>query len=480
MRSIALLTLLLGSSFSTGALTTEALAQSSPRLIEPARFGQVREVLGAARLVALPQTNCPAAMSVSGSKACWQATVTYMKAQDITKATVVGLDFAPTAGGAFFWGDMGLYSVSLEGAQPHFERLNLPTSDVKVPRYCYALNGEAVTYVFEKRGKVDVAQERQVVVCDGGPQTPSGPYRPEGPTIPAVVPDINSAPLISEPTYRATGEVIAEGGIRYLAYPDPNCDKANIVRETLCAAYPIAKLSASPDKEADMIGAKRAVAEGDALFDGDVDQLVLKKKSKGFKADKRWFEKTYLTEEAGCRAVEGRFYRVKTSDNALWVAEQARNKCGAPPAPTPTEIFEAYGRDMFILYCNEDRHHRYERKKGQDGQEGGFDACFDQARDYLHRNHQSSERFLVLNDRARVDDRLFEGGYISYDVAEVSLNREGRMDVRRLNDYAPSEVYMNRCSAVSGGNADSKGFIIVRSMGIQWARPYQYMACPIW
>ncbi len=91
----------------------------------------------------------------------------------------------------------------------------------------------------------------------------------------------------------------------------------------------------------------------------------------------------------------------------------------------------------------------------------------------------SGATVVVLNERGRVDDHLYDGGYLSYDVADVRLGKDGALSIRRIDDYSPS-VSMSRCSAVTGGPKESKGFVLVRSMGITWARSYQWMNCPVY
>ncbi len=86
---------------------------------------------------------------------------------------------------------------------------------------------------------------------------------------------------------------------------------------------------------------------------------------------------------------------------------------------------------------------------------------------------------LVLNARGRVDDHLYPGGYISYDVAEVSLNDDGSVNARRT-DYYSGNVSMSNCQAVTDGPVESKGFVLVRSMGVTWAQAYQWMNCPVY
>ena len=77
-----------------------------------------------------------------------------------------------------------------------------------------------------------------------------------------------------------------------------------------------------------------------------------------------------------------------------------------------------------------------------------------------------------------IELHLYDGGYISFDVAEVRLNGDGPLDVRR-DGYSPY-VSLPNCTTVDDGPQESHGFVLVRSMGITWARPYRWMRCPVY
>ena len=64
--------------------------------------------------------------------------------------------------------------------------------------------------------------------------------------------------------------------------------------------------------------------------------------------------------------------------------------------------------------------------------------------------------------------------------ADVSIDKDGKLSANRLDNYTPSGVYMSNCSQVTDGPAESHGFVIVRSMGISWARAYSWMNCPVY
>jgi hypothetical protein len=136
----------------------------------------------------------------------------------------------------------------------------------------------------------------------------------------------------------------------------------------------------------------------------------------------------------------------------------------------PAAIYEAYGDDLFIVDCADSRGWR-DRKE--------TDGCFAPARDYLQRERRKSAYVVVLNQRARVDDHLYDGSYVSFDVAEVTLKGDGPLDVRRDQGYSPY-VSLSNCSTVDDGPPESHGFVLVRSMGVTWARAYRWMRCPVY
>jgi len=278
----------------------------------------------------------------------------------------------------------------------------------------------------------------------------------------------------------------AEGSLRYLATPGTNCDPQYSLKSSYCAQPAVTYLQNNPDvKELDLIAARQPVRAGDILDKSQVDQWVLKRKGdKKFKADSRWVDKSYLGGIDGCTPVENTGWWVTGRSDGLYIVEKALSRCGAPLAPIPTEIWEAYGDDLYIVDCGERRDWRKGRPRPNDanGKSPGDQAaeCFDGVGDYLRRNGRTSVTVVVLNERARVDDRLYSGSYISYDVAEVSINPDKTLSANRLDYYDPTGVYMNNCSPVSDGPAESKGFVIVRSMGISWARAYRWMSCPVY
>ncbi len=456
-----------------------AAAQSNaPVLIEPARFGVVREVLGAELSIALPRANCPVKFQPVKDGPCFDKVKLKPAAQGETRVLALlqtGPGDGPVSG--TYGREYQLYDLfpTAEGFQAR--PLELETSDISVPRDCYALPGEGVTYTIDHRKSGDVAIERQMAVCGGGPHQAHGPYMPE------------AAPLMSPPNggWHNTEKLRVQGTLRYLAVPD-TCDAAYSVRVTWCAQPAVSYLITHPDvPELDLIAAHHSVKAGDILTEKDIDQWVMKRKDKpnSFKADGRWFNKSFLTGVDGCTPIESVGWWVTPQADGLYINERALNRCGAPLAPIPTEIWEAYGDDYFIVDCGRDWRDDHSRSHKDDddkkrGSEAQAPACFDRVLGYLERTRRKTATVVVLNERARLDDRLHDGGYISYDVAEVRITPDKTLSARRIDNFTPSGVYMSRCSTVYGGPQESKGFVIVRSMGISWARAYNWMNCPVY
>jgi hypothetical protein len=355
--------------------------------------------------------------------------------------------------------DFKLYEAWRDKSGPQLRALELPTSMLSVPRNCYALNGEDVGYGIGVRKGASVAVESQIVVCDGGPRSAQGPYRAQ------------SDVIESGSGWHVTEMARLAGQPRYLAAPG-TCDPQFSLRTEWCAEPGIRYLQTHPgEQELDLIAAKGPVKAGDILDAKQIEQWVLKRKgSSKFKADSRWVNRSMLSPVDGCTAVEPVRWYVESGADGLYIAEKALNRCGAPLAPVPADIYEAYGQDMYIVDCAQ---HRW-----RDRDQAAPDGCFDQARDYLKRVRQTSAYVVVLNQAARLDDRLYDGSFISYDVARVSLNKNGGLEVRRVEDYMPS-VYLRNCTSLNDGQAESRGFVIVRSLGVSWARPYVLMSCPV-
>ena len=465
---------LAGMALASALIPLTGQAQTSqPVLVHEAEFGTVHEVLGAEIAVAAPRAGCPAKFRPIDGGPCFDKVK--LKPASVGATRVLSV-IRPAQGdwvSGVYGRDFRLYDLfpTAEGFQAR--ELPFESSDVAVPRDCYALNGESVGYSIEHRNTGDIALEHQTVVCGGGPRDPDGPYTPEGPPL---TPGVQGL-------WHNTEMVRAEGTMRYLATIG-SCDPQYSVKSTWCAEPAVRYLQNHPDeKELDLIAAKRAVQAGDVLQKADTDQWVLKRKgSNKFKVDSRWVDKSFLSAVDGCSPVEEIGWWVTGRPDGLYVTEKALNRCGAPLAPVPTEIWEAYGDDYFIVDCGRDWRKGRPRGKDAQGKAQGDQAaeCFNSAGDYLHRIGRNNVIVVVLNERARVDDHLYSGSYISYDVAEVTMNKDKSLSVRRIDSFDPSGVYMNRCTATTDGPPESKGFVIVRSMGVSWARAFRWMNCPVY
>ncbi|WP_443750114.1 hypothetical protein [Asticcacaulis solisilvae] len=441
--------------FAGFALPAIAAAQShQPQLVKPPEFGTVREVTGDDLPVAAPRDRCKA----SAGDLCADG----LPLSD--KPLRVLFVNHPVAAGQRLSGPYGqdfrLYDVRRDAKGIDARPVELPTSDIQVPRDCYALNGEDVGYGIIVRNGAAVAVESQMVSCGGGPRDPHGPYMPEGNTI------------RSEGGRHVTETLRVAGQRRYLAVPG-QCDPQYSLRTTWCAVPAVTYMQAHPDEqELDLVAARNPVHAGDILGDKDIDQWVLKRKGDNkFKADGRWFKTSMMTAVDSCWASEPIRWYVEPGEGGLFITEKALNRCGAPLAPVPAATYEAYGDDLFIVDCSDTRDWRNRNEKSPDG-------CFAPARDYLQRSRQKSAHVVVLNQRARIDDHLYDGGYVSFDVAEVKLNDTGPLGVRR-DGYSPY-VGLPNCNPADDGPAESHGFVLVRSMGVMWARPYRWMRCPVY
>jgi len=443
------------------ALPAVAQAQSvPPKLIRPAVFGTVREITGDALPLVSAKVGCKIAPLAKGP--CLDGlTLSDTPLRMLMPARPVRT--GDRVSGAY-GRDFTLYDAWRGKSGAQLRALELPTSDISVPRNCFSLNGEAVGYGIGVRNGATVAVESQMVSCDGGPRAPHGPYVPEGDPLRS----------LAGKGWHVTEMLRVAGPPRYLAAPG-KCDPQFSVRTDWCAEPGVRFLQTHPgEKELDLIAAKGPVRAGDVLTGRDLDQWVLKRKGDKFKADGRWFDKSLLTAVDGCAAVEEVRWYVGQDDGpgggiGLFITEKALNRCGAPPAPVPEDIYEAYGDDVFIIDCAQ---HRW-----RDRDQKTPDGCFDAARDYLKRTRQVSAYVVVLNQAARIDDHLYDGGYVSYDVARVSIGKDGALEAKREAGYLPA-IYLRNCATVNDGQADARGFVIVRAMGVQWARAYARMRCP--
>ena len=466
------LTGLIGLAITAAFMPLTGQAQSTPPvLVHEAQFGTVHEVLGDEIAVAAPRTGCPAKFQPLADGPCFDEVT--LKDASLGPTRVLTI-LKPGQGdwvSGVYGRDFRLYDLFPVAEGLHAEALPFETSGVAVPSDCFSLAGEPVGYAIEHRKTGDVAVEHQTVVCGGGPRQPTGPYTPEGPPL---TPGNNGV-------WHVTENQRVEGTMRYLATPGP-CDPQYSIKSTWCAQPAITWMQNNPDeKELDLVAARHTVLAGDVLTKAETDQWVLKRKgSNKFKADSRWIDKSFMTSVDGCAPVEEIGWWVTGRPDGLYITEKALNRCGAPRAPVPTEIWEAYGDDYFIVDCGHDWRKGRPRDKSDKNQGDQAAECFDRAGDYLHHIGRNNAIVVVLNERARVDDHLYSGSYISYDVAEVTLNKDRSLSARRLDSFDPSGVYMNNCTQTTDGPPESKGFVIVRSMGVSWARAYRWMSCPVY
>ena len=442
----------------TGLIPLAAQAGSArPELIKPATFGRVREVVGADLPVVMPRDGCPAALQpISGGPCFDKLKLT------ASSVRVLGLSMAAKPDARLI-GDYGrdfhLYDVHQGDHGIEVKALPFATSEVQVPRDCYALKDEGIGYVISVADGATVAQESQFVVCGGGADRPAGPYEPQG----AIIHSDSAG-------WHRSETILAEGTHRYLAVPGAACEPRYSLRTTYCAKPAVVYMDAHPEvNELDLVAAKASVKSGDIVTGKDLQQWVMKRKPKGYKADGRWFEKSMFTDGNGCWATEGLRWYVGDVTDGLDITEKAMSRCGAPAAPIPTAVYAVFGDDYFILNCAWDR-------RGDNS--GG--ACAGQAADYLKRERRDSAVLVILNQSARVGDRLYDGGYISYDVVQAEM-KDGKLRLKKDSDWlADNSVSESGCTATQTSDSQAKGFVIVRSLGISWARAYRWMDCPVY
>ena len=441
-------------SLATLAAAPAALAAPQPQLIQPAVFGTVREVLGSQLLTVTPGGNCAARDRLVDGY-CFDRVLTALGDHGRVLALAQPAQPGDRVEGAY-GRDFTLYDV-MKGPDGYRARpMPLPTSNVLVPRNCYALNGEDVAYNIGVNGP-DVAQESQMVVCDGGPRSPHGPYQAEAAPIPPGTQD----------TWHRTEQAVMAGSTRYLAEPG-TCDPQYSIRDTYCAQPAVVYLQSHPDeKELDLIAALHPVQAGDLLGKKEIDQWVLKRKGThgGFKADSRWFDKSAMAAIAGCTSVEDTSWRVDGQPDGLYVHEEALNTCGAPPAPVPTDVVEAYGDEEYVVVNCSHGH-------------GQGDDCMDQAADIVRHSGQKQLTVIALNGWARPGDHLYSGSSVNYDVVGIKIAQDNSYKVE--GGYSTSGVSLQNCTATSSSDPQSSGFILIGGRGYLRARQYQWMECPVY
>ena len=445
------------------ALAGGAAQAQSPemRLLRGPVYGELRDVLGAALPVAQPSPKCPRPALLPDG-ACLDRIVAAMKARGATSERVLtSPDAAP---GALVSGEIGrdyrLYDVSLSagGGQILFTPLTLPISSVRVPRACYG-TGRGVDYRIEPRDQL-IAREVQTVSC-GGAVPPLGTGGPRLPPIGAAEPGDR---------WPATATLAVTGAPRQLAPPRPDCPPEAALRDGLCFAAGIAVLTARPDlKELDVIGAKRPVAPGQILVAKDTEQYVLKRKGKGgFKADKRWFDKSNLAGPAGCDLFDAGSFEVEPNDFAH---ERALAGCGAPGAPPPTALYEAYGATMPVVMGN--RPGCAER-----GEQLLGNACFSEVIGYLKSRRIGKAEVLVLGRPYGPGARVYGGGPVGFSFADVWVNPDGTWKADRKRSYS-AQIRSANCATVTGEGSEASGVKLIHADGGVMAQAYQWVACPV-
>ncbi|WP_246263365.1 hypothetical protein [Caulobacter soli] len=458
MKRGAMLAALAAATLTAGA----AAAQTSEmRLIRDPVYGELRDVLGATLPVATPNPKCSKTLLLPDG-ACLDQVVSGMKARGATSTLVLTAPGAGGGAGTVISGPIDrayrLYDVSLTGG-PSFRPVTLPTSSVRVPRDCYGA-GRGVDYRLDLRDGQLVARELQTVSC-GGPVPPIGYGGPRLPPIGA-----------NEPGERwpATAVVAVTGAPRQLAAPRPDCPPDAALRDGICFAAGIAVLASQPAfKELDVIGAKRPVAPGVVLVDKETEQYVLKRKGKaGFKADKRWFDKSSLSTPAGCALTSPVDFEVEPGE---LVHERALAGCGAPPAPAPVAVFEAYGVTMPVVQGN--RPGCAER-----GEQLLGDACFTDVIGWMRARKVPKAEVLVLERPYGPGARVSGGGPIRYSFADIWVNPDGTYKADRKHSYS-AQIRSGGCSNVTDGGAEASGLMLVRGDGGVMARAYQWVACPV-
>jgi len=446
-----------------GLAPMSAQAQSSDmRLIRDPVYGELREVLGGVLPVATPNPKCAKPLLLPDG-ACLDRVAAGMKARGATSGLVLTAPGAGSGAGAVISGPIGqayrLYEVSLAGGGASFRPVTLPTSSVRVPRACYGI-GRGVDYRLDMRDGQLVARETQTVTC-GGPVPPIGYGGPR-----------RSPPIgAGEPGERwpATATVAVVGSSRQLAAPRPDCPPDAALRDGVCFATGIAVLTASPAlKELDVVGARRPAAPGAVLSAKETEQYVLKRTRKGFKADKRWFDKSSLSAPAGCGLTSAVDFEIEPGDR---VRERALAGCGAPGAPQPVAIYEAYGATLPVVQGN--RPGCAER-----GEQLLGNACFSDVIGWMRARKIPKAEALVLERSYGPGARVSSGGPIRYSFADVWANPDGTYKADRKHGYS-ANIRSNGCANVTDDGPEASGLLLVRRDGGVMAQAYQWVACPV-
>jgi hypothetical protein len=439
-----------------------AMAQSSDmRLIREPAYGELRDVLGAVLPVAPPSARCARPAQLPDG-ACLEAVLAGMKARGATTGRILTAPAAGGGAGTVISGPIGeayrLYDVTLTGGGPRVVPVTLPSSSVRVPRDCFA-TGRGVDYRVDLRDGQLAAREVQAVSC-GGPVPPIGYGGPRRPPI---------GPNEPGERWPATATVEVLGAPRQLAAPRPDCPPDAALRDGVCFAAGIAELAFRPElKELDVIGAKRPVAPGVVLTARETEQYVLKRGRKGFKADKRWFDKSSLAAPAGCGLTSPVDFEVEAGDR---VHERALAGCGAPPAPPPVATYEAYGAVMPVVMGN--RPGCAER-----GEQLLGGACFTDVIGWMRARKIPKTEALVLDGFYRPGERVHDGGPIRFSYATVWVNPDGTYKADRKHGFS-AQIRAGGCSTLTDAGGEASGVTLIRADGGVMARAYQWVACPV-
>jgi len=435
---------------------------SDMRLIEGPVYGELRDVLGATLPVATPNPKCPKPLLLPDG-ACLDGAVAGMKARGATVGRVLTSPEARRGAGTVIHGHLGrdyaLYDVTLAAGGPVVTPVDLPSSMVRVPRDCFSI-GSAVEYRLDMRDGALAAREVQAVSC-GGPPPPPGQGGPRRPPI---------GPNEPGERWPATGEVAVLGTPRQLAAPRPDCPPDAALRDGVCFAAGIGVLTAQPGlKELDVIGAKRATAPGQVLVSKETEQYVLKRKGKaGFKADKRWFDKSHLSAPAGCGLTTPVDFQVEPGDQ---VRERAVAGCGAPAAPVPTATYEAYGATLPVVFGN--RPGCAER-----GEQLLGDACFSEVIRWMKARGVPKGEVLILDRVYGQGARINGASGIRHSFANVWVQPDGTYKADRKSS-ASTRIDTGGCAGVTDAGSEAAGWMLVRADGGIMARAYQWVACPV-
>jgi hypothetical protein len=450
--------LVLAAAMTAGAASAQT---RDMRLLREPVYGELRDVLGATLPVATSNPKCPRAAQLPDG-ACLDQALAGMKARGATGGLVLTAPGAGGGAGTVISGPFGqayrLYDVSLAGG-PSFRPVTLPTSSVRVPRDCFS-TGRGVDYRLDVRDGQLVAREVQTVSC-GGPVPPIGYGGPRRPPIGT-----------GEPGDRwpATATLAVLGASRQLAAPRPDCPLDAALRDGVCFASGIAVLAAAPNlKELDVIGAKRLVVPGAVLTAKETEQYVLKRKAKvGFKADKRWFDKSSLAAPAGCGLTSPVDFEIEPGDR---VHERALAGCGAPGAPQPVAIYEAYGATLPVVMGN---------RPGcaEKGEQLLGNACFTDVIGWMRARKIPKAEALVLERPYGPGARIHDGGSIGYSFADVWVNPDGTYKADRKRGYS-ARIDSGGCANVTDAGPEASGVTLIRRDGGVMAQAYQWVACPV-